>query len=121
MIPARGSWECGAKARARARMDPNLRATTKMVEKKFLQPSVVPMVATSWHSNFGSTSFNFFATPYYNACKGARARARAWRPVCLDPGLEMFDYYLILIHPWWLHNEAIRTSLEPVNPKMQAF
>jgi len=102
-------------------MDPNLRATTKMVEKKFLQPSVVPMVATSWHSNFGSTSFTFFATPYYNACKGARARAHGQGPYVWTQALEMFDYYLILIHPWWLHNEAIRTSLEPLNPKIQAF
>ena len=116
LISTGRSWESGVKARARARRPTNLRVATKMVEKKLLQPLVVPMVATSWHSNFGSTCFTFFTAPYNNACKGARAQDRL---LCLDPGQIGSGSHIPFIHPWWLQNHAINTLLGHLNEKTQ--
>ena len=68
----------------------------------------------SWYSNFSSTSFTFLRSHIIMLVK-VHMEARMSRPRAGDVRL------LILIHPLWLHNEAIRTSLEPINPKIQAF
>ena len=41
--------------------------------------------------------------------------------LCLDPGRGMFDAHFILVYPWWLHNEAIKTFLGPLKTKILPF
>ena len=75
-------------------------------------------MTTSWHDQFGSANFTFFAGPHYKACN---ARAMCMDQLCLDPGREIFDEYFILVYPWWLQNEAIKTSIGPLKHKFCPF
>ena len=39
----------------------------------------------------------------------------------LDQGREIFDDHFILVYPWWLQNEAIKTSPGPLKTKNLSF
>ena len=41
--------------------------------------------------------------------------------LCPDPGREMFDDHFILVYPWWLQNEAIKSFLGPLKTKILPF